>query len=257
MIARMTPYDLTAAALVLLFAYGGYRRGLIGFTLHLAGGVLAFVLAALLAPALVTPLARAAHLPIELARPLAVVGLTAALRYAFGFAIRELAGALSAIVRGIPPLAALDHLLGIVPGLALGVLFVLALTAVALALPVSGTVRDAAGQSWLATAVIGHPWEAWARVQRAWDAVSRAPEHIGMALPITGVAGLVVAGLAGWRLRALGAVPAPARPSPARRSAAPTSEGLVFVRAVLGTATALALMAGLVLLALARSHGRP
>src|SRR3712207_2700784 len=62
-IARMTPYDLTAAALVLLFAYGGYRRGLIGFTLHLAGSVLAFVLAALLAPALVTPLARAAHLP--------------------------------------------------------------------------------------------------------------------------------------------------------------------------------------------------
>ncbi|MER3421067.1 MAG: hypothetical protein C4290_11330, partial [Chloroflexota bacterium] len=124
----MTEFDLMAVALVLVFAYGGFRRGLIAFVLQLTGGVLAFALAAALAPYLAPRVATLTGLPGTLARPALVIALTGALRFVFGVALREVGYTLRTLLRLVPPLALLDRVLGIVPGTALGVVVVLALT---------------------------------------------------------------------------------------------------------------------------------
>src|SRR4051812_35646171 len=116
--------DVAAAALVLAFAYKGYRTGLIGVVLGLTSGLLAFALAAVLAPLLAPLLMPLAHdlgrVPAFLVQPALMVALTVALRFALGVAVRELGGVLRMAVRGVPPLALIDRLLGIVPMAALG-----------------------------------------------------------------------------------------------------------------------------------------
>lgn len=262
----MTQFDVAALALLAAFGYSGYRRGLLVFVLHLTGGVLAFALAAVLAPLLAPQIARMAHLPLLVAQPAAVIGLTAALRVVFGFAVRELATALRTLIGAIPPLAFLDRLLGIVPGLAIGALFVVAVTVAAVSLPVGRGVHDAAESSWVARNVVARPDDVLATARRLWDGLVVNPPRLGM-LPLgTGVAGLWLAAFAAHRLRVgqsatpqaaagLDFTEAPTRraPYPVPDTSANATDPLALPRLLLGMTTAGLLMA--VLVTLSRLRG--
>jgi hypothetical protein len=189
------------AALVLVFAYAGYRRGLLAFVLLLAGGMLAFALAAVLAPPLAAYVAPALRLPEVVARPVAVVLLTGGLRFVFGFAVRELAAVVRALVHAIRPLALVDHALGVAPGTGLGVLVVLAVTLGALALPDGNRIHDEAARSWLARNVIEQPEETLAAVRRLWDELIVTPPDIAVLPLAAGIGGLWLGAVAAWWLR--------------------------------------------------------
>lgn len=195
-------FDMAAVAVLAVFAYGGYRRGLMGFVLSLTGGLLAFALAAVVAPLLAPYVARYLRVPLFVAQPVAVVGLTAALRLVFGVAVRELAGALRSLVHAIPPLKMLDQVLGIVPGLALGAAFVLAVMVATLSLPLGRATHDAAASSWVARTIVTRPEDAMATGRRLWDQIVVAPPRLS-ALPLAlGVGGLWLGAFAAYRMRA-------------------------------------------------------
>ena len=247
----VTQYDIVAAALLLVFGYSGYRRGLLGFVLHLTGGVLAFGLAAALAPLFAPQIARSVRLPAIIVQPAAIVVLTAALRVLFGFAVRELATALQAMAHAIAPLALLDRLLGIIPGLALGALVVLAVTFAALALPLGQTTREVAAESWVARNVVTRPEDALTTLQRLWNALVMAPPRLSLAPLAVGVGGLWVGAFAARRARrahAVGAAQEASTRAVIRRPAAQEiADPLAFPRTVLGILLATAMMAALLL----------
>ncbi len=239
-----------AVALVLVFAYGGYRRGLIAFALHLAGGVLAFALAAALAPHLAPRVAALTGLPGALARPALVVALTGLLRSIFGFALREVGYTLRTLLRLVPPLALLDRVLGIVPGAALGVVVVLALTLVTLTLPLYQSLHDAAAASWLARHVIAHPEQTLRALRQLWEEWVVTPPRISLLPLAAGTGGLWLAAIAGYRLRrslqvaALRAAPTVRVPRTAPGEAEAAGE-LALARLLLGVLTAGAMIAAL------------
>lgn len=250
----MSQFDAAMAALVLVFAYAGYRRGLLGFVLHLAGGMLAFALAAALAPLLAAQVAPALRLPEVVARPVAVVALTGALRFVFGFAVRELASTVRSLVHAIRPLATIDHLLGVIPGMGLGVVVVLALTLAALELPVGGWARESAADSWLARSVVTQPEQALGTVRRLWDGLVVSPPSIAVVPLATGITGLWLGALAAWRLRT-GRPRDDISEAPTRRVARPalseagTADVMAVPRLIAGLAAACTAMAVLLLLA--------
>lgn len=254
----MTEFDIAGAALVAAFAYSGYRRGLMTFVLYLTGGLLAFALAAVLAPLLAPYVAQAVHVPAVVARPVAIILLTGALRLLFGFAVRELATALRALIQGIPPLALVDHLLGVFPGAALGALFVLALALAALTLPVGQSVHTAVATSWIAERVVTRPDEALAAVRRLWDGIVVAPPRLSV-LPLgIGIGGLWLGAFAAYRMRGATAEQA-LREAPTRRIERPAvalsdaADPFAVPRAALGLAAAAAIMA--LLVGLSRAGG--
>jgi uncharacterized membrane protein required for colicin V production len=250
----MNQVDLAALALVLAFAYRGYRSGVIGLLLGLTGGLVAFLLAALLAPLLAPYLAPfvtdTVRLPEFLLRPVLIVGLTLALRFVLGFAVRELSHVIRMAIQAVPPLALLDRLLGIVPGAALGAMLVLALLLVALALPTEWGVRDAAAESWTVRTVVSQPEETLRRLWSLAETLLTNPPRLdGLVLGV-GVTTLAAAAVGARQLR-----------GPARQVAfeeAPTlrthrtavTEAAGFdppavIRIVLGVGVALALAAAL------------
>jgi hypothetical protein len=90
--------------------------------------------------------------PAWLLRPALLVSLTLALRFLLGFAVRELVSVISLLIRGVPPLALADRLLGILPAVALGAVLAVALVAVARALPLGAGVDRQIDNSWLVRA---------------------------------------------------------------------------------------------------------
>jgi uncharacterized membrane protein required for colicin V production len=254
----MTEFDLMAVALVLVFAYSGYRRGLIAFALQLAGGVLAFALAAALAPYLAPRLATLTDLPGALFRPALVVALTGLLRFVFGFALREVGYTLRTLLRLVPPLALLDRVLGIVPGTALGVVVVLALTLAALTLPVHPGLRDAAAASWLARHVIARPEQTLRALRQLWEGWVVTPPRISLLPLAAGTGGLWLGAIAGYRLRrSLGVAAVRAAPTVRVPRIAPgeaeAAGELALARLVLGVLTAGALIAALLAYGLLRA----
>lgn len=253
----MTQYDLAAVAALLAFGYSGYRRGLIVFVLQAAGSVLAFALAAVLAPALVPSLASAIDLPEMALRPLAVAALTLALRVLFGFALRELAAVVRALLDAVPPVAAIDRMLGIVPGLALGALVVLAVSLALLTLHAAGPLHTAVTESWLARHVLTQPEAVLATVRRLWDELVAVPPHSATAPVVAGVGGLWMSALVVWRWRGT-AAQRPERVPTRRALRAPETTALMAdplagPRAALGVLTAVGVMALLVVLARLRA----
>lgn len=253
----MTEFDLLAAALVLAFAYGGYRRGLIAFALQLVGGALAFALAAVLAPHLAPRVAALTGLPGALARPVLVVALTGLLRFIFGFALREVGYTLRTLLRLVPPLALLDRVLGIVPGAALGAVVVLALTLAALTLPLPQSLRDAATASWLARHVVAHPEETVRALRQIWQEWVVTPP-ISLLPLAAGTGGLWLAAIAGYRLRrplqiaALRAAPTVRAPRTPAGEVEAASE-LALARLLLGVLAAGAMIAALLAYGLLRA----
>jgi hypothetical protein len=248
--------DVAAAALVLAFAYKGYRTGLIGVVLGLTGSLIAFALAAVLAPLLAPALMPVAHdlarVPAYLVQSALMVALTVALRLALGLAVRELVGVLRMLVRGVPPLVLIDRLLGIVPMAALGALLALALVLVAMNLPADLGTREAAADSWLARAVIAHPQEAYANLRDLADRLLTDPPRVNGLVLAAGTAGLAVAVVASWPLRASARASAfheapTVRIPRARLAEAELSDPLAWLRAMMGVGVALALAAALLL----------
>jgi uncharacterized membrane protein required for colicin V production len=262
---RVNQIDLAVLTLVLLFGYKGYRTGFIGFLLGLTGGLLAFALAAALAPLLapvVTPLvSERLGVPSALVRPALVVVLTMGLRLVLGRAVRELAAVLGLVIRGVPPLALLDRLLGVVPSAALGGLLALALVLVALQLPTDVAGRRSVDDSWVAHNIIRQPEQTVGRLKALGERlIADPPRANGLVLGLS-VAGLVLAGLTVARLggpaRTAAFHEAPTRRSRRGGSAPPvadaeTSDPLALIRVTLGVGVALAMMAALVFL----SNGR-
>jgi uncharacterized membrane protein required for colicin V production len=248
----MTHFDLAALALLLVFGYSGYRRGLVVFVLQLAGGVLAFALAAFMAPALVPYLAQHLRVPDALLRPVAIAGLTLVLRAIFEFAVRELALALRGVLDAVPPLTLIDRTLGIVPGLALGGLVVLAITLALLSLPKENGLHGAAAESWLARNVVTRPEEAIASVRRMWAGLVLAPPRMGLLPVAAGAAALWLGALAAWRMRDKTDErllrEAPTRPMPHAYATEDTVDLFAWARATLGLAAAGAIAVLLLLL---------
>jgi len=254
--------DVAALTLVLLFAYKGWRSGFVGVALGLTGGLLAFGLAAVLAPVLapmVTPsVAERLGVPHALVRPALVVGLTVALRFLLGLAVRELAAVLGLLIRGVPPLAVADRLLGVLPSAALGAALALALMLVALQLPEDVAVHRPIEDSWTVRNVVHRPGETAARLRALGERLLTDPPRAdGFALGL-GAAGLALAGFTAARLggpaRVAAFHEAPTRRSrrPAPAAEADADAALVLVRLTLGVGVALAMMAALVLLSGAR-----
>lgn len=248
----MTGFDTAAAALMLVFAYSGYRRGLLTFVLHLTGGVLAFGLAAALTP-IVTPLiVRRLDLPLGIAQPGTIVAVTLTLRGLFGFAVRELAACLRVVLRAVPPLAWADHMLGVAPGLALGGIVVIAIALVALTLSLPPGAHDAVASSWLVRNVLTHPDETLATVRRAWNRLMLSPNPLD-ALPLAvGTGGLWLGAFAARRFRGQAVVErwddAPTRRMVAPAAAEDDVDAMALPRAALGVSAAGAVVAALYLL---------
>lgn len=253
--------DVAALLLVLAFAYKGYRTGLVRLLLGLTGGLLAFGLAAALAPpaasALSPVVTERLGVPVWLLRPAMLVALTLALRFLLGFAVRELAAVISLLIRGVPPLVLADRLLGILPAALLGAALALALVAVAQTLSLNAGIDRQIDQSWLVRTVVSRPEDA---LRRAWQVGERAltnpPRVNGYALGI-GLGGLALAAFAAGRLRgpALAAARADA---PTRRMASRTTtqssaaEPVAWARIGAGVMVAGAMAAGLFVATAAR-----
>ena len=248
--------DLAALALVVVCAYKGYRTGLVGLLLGLTGGLLAFGLAAALVPLLaplVTPFAAdQLRLPALLIRSALLIVLTFTLRFLLGFAVRELTGVLRLLIRGVPPLALADRLLGVVPAAAFGGLLALAVMAVTLALPRQMGVRGLAEDSWLVRTVISRPEQTLARIRDVGARLLTDPPRVNGLVLIAGVAGLGVATVGAGRLRGQ-AQAAAFQGAPTRRATRATSaevelaDPLAWIRAVFGVGVALVMAAGLML----------
>jgi uncharacterized membrane protein required for colicin V production len=139
--SRVTHLDWLIAAIVVLTALGGYRRGLIGSVLSLAGLVAGAIVGARLASHY---LAGGDH-----SRYTALVGLVAAV---VGISVfRLLASIVARFIRGglhlMPPLRLLDSLGGLLVGAIWGLAFVWVLGAVALQVPGRPKIRRDVRQS--------------------------------------------------------------------------------------------------------------
>jgi hypothetical protein len=132
----VTRVDWIALAVVAITALGGWRRGLLGTTLSLAGLVAGAVLGARLAPHLLAEGSSSPYLPVA-ALAGAVIG--AAL-------LQAVATGAASYVRGglhlMPPLRALDTLGGVAAGAVWGLVLVWAAGAVALQLPGQRNLRQ-------------------------------------------------------------------------------------------------------------------
>lgn len=257
----MNSVDLAALLLVLAFAYRGYRTGLVRVVLGLTGGLLAFGLAAALAPvaaSAVSPLvSERLGVPAWLLRPALLVALTLALRFLIGFAVRELVAVISLLIRGVPPLALADRLLGIMPAALLGAALALAVVAVAQTLPLGADVDRQIDDSWLVRAVVSRPEDT---LRRAWQIGERAitdpPRVNGYALGL-GLGGLALAAFAAGRLRGpvltAARAEAPTRRMPGRAVTQPESaEPLAWARISAGVLLGLAMVVGLLVASSAR-----
>jgi uncharacterized membrane protein required for colicin V production len=251
--------DLTALTLVLLFAYKGYRTGLVSVVLGLTGGLLAFGLAAALAPMLapsVTPIVSdRLGVPSILVRPTLVIVLTLSLRFLLGFAVRELASVLGFLIRGVPPLAIADRILGILPSAALGGALALVLVFIALNLPNGIAGRDRVEESWVARNVVTQPGQAIQRLRSAGERLVTQPPRVNGYVLGAGVGGLTVAAFAATRLRGPEMLPnTSVRRRETRHMSRPRAaetelaDPLAWVRVTFGMALALAMAAVLVFL---------
>ena len=254
--ARVNQVDIAALALVLAFGYKGYRTGFIAVLLGLTGGLLAFGLAAVLAPVLaplVVPFAAGRlRVPAYLIHPALVVALTFALRFMLGYAVRELTGVLRLLVRGVPPLAAADRLLGILPAAALGGLLAVALLLVTMALPSSLGLRRYVQDSWVARTLISHPERTLHHLRNAGERLLTDPPRINRVVLSIGVAGLGLATVSAGRLRgparSAAVSQAPTRRAPSSAYAGTGAlEPFAWARALLGVGVALVVAAALVL----------
>jgi len=147
-------FDAVALALLALFAWRGYRRGILGWVAGIGASLLALALAVALAPKVAPLIVADAGWSRTLSERVAFVALLAVLRLAAGLAARELVTSLRPFLRAIPLLGLVDHLLGVVPSVAIGAVLVALLLLAALALPLDRRLHDGAAASYVGRTAI-------------------------------------------------------------------------------------------------------
>jgi hypothetical protein len=133
-----TWFDLAALVLLVLLTWNGFRRGLLAWLAGIGATLLSLGLSFVLAPLVPALLPHEKGLSGIVEERIAFVILLIALRLLLGFVLRLL-----------PPLNLLDHLLGIVPGVVMWAVLILVFLAAALLLPIDGRVRQAAADSYI------------------------------------------------------------------------------------------------------------
>ena len=159
-------FDAVALGLMLLLAWRGYRRGALGWIAGLGSSLLALALALALAPAVGQLVAGHSGVGSLIGQRAAFVVLLIVLRVLLGWALHELVAAIRPLLRALPPLSLLEHLLGVIPSLALGALLLLVLLGAALLLPIDRRLHDAAAGSFVGRLTI-------AEADRAVELLSR------------------------------------------------------------------------------------
>jgi uncharacterized membrane protein required for colicin V production len=145
--AGLTWFDAAAFLLLLLFAWHGFQRGLLSWIVGVGAALLSLALSLVLSPVVAGFFEHQSPWTRIAGERIAFVVLLIGLRIILGLALREFVRALRPVLNAVPPLALLDHLLGIVPSLVLGVCVVLLALLAALFLPLDSRVHDLAARS--------------------------------------------------------------------------------------------------------------
>jgi len=148
-----TWFDGLAAVLLILFAWHGYRRGLLYFLAGLGATLLSLTFSFLLAPFVPALLPPTHSWDAVIEERVAFAVLLIASRMILGLVFRELILALRPVLHVLPPLRFADHLLGMVPSLAMGMLLILVLLLLGIVLPLGARIHDAAARSYVDRAV--------------------------------------------------------------------------------------------------------
>ncbi len=150
-----TWFDGLAVGLLFLFAWNGYRRGLLYFLAGIGATIFAFAISFLFAPLAPVLLPPAHGWDGVVEQRVAFAVLLIASRLVLGLVFRELILALRPILRLVPPLGFADHVFGMVPSLAIGILAVIVLLVLSLVLPLDRRIHEAAANSYVARAIEG------------------------------------------------------------------------------------------------------
>lgn len=146
---RLNWLDATAIALLLLFAWQGYRRGALGWIAAIGSSLLALVGAFLFAPAVAQAVAGRSEIGRLVTERIAFLVLLVALRFVLGWVMHELVASLRSVLWTLPPLGLIDRLLGVIPSVALGALLIAIILFAAILLPIDQRLHNAATQSYL------------------------------------------------------------------------------------------------------------
>ena len=116
---------MAAIALLLLFAWQGYRRGALGWIAAIGSSLLALAAAFLFALALAQAVAGHSAWEQIIGERIAFFVLLIVFRFVFGWVMHELVGSLRSILWALPPLGLIDRLLGVIPSVALGLILLI------------------------------------------------------------------------------------------------------------------------------------
>lgn len=145
----MSWVDLVAGLVLLWLALAGFRNGLMAGVLSLAANFGAVCVAALLTPSAAAWGREQFDVPALLAEPAAFVALLVAGLAVAGTLAAAAVGLTREAFRRVPVLAALDHVLGPLPSLAVGVAMLAVLSLAVVALPFDvGAKRDVQSSLW-------------------------------------------------------------------------------------------------------------
>jgi uncharacterized membrane protein required for colicin V production len=145
----LTWFDAAAFVLLLLFAWHGFQRGLLSWIVGVGAAILSFVLSLILSPVVAGLFVNQSPWSRIAGERIAFFGLLIGLRIVLGLALRELVGALRPVLNAIPTFGFLDHVLGVVPSLALGIVVVVLALLAALFLPIDRRLHDMAAKSYV------------------------------------------------------------------------------------------------------------
>jgi uncharacterized protein YkwD/uncharacterized membrane protein required for colicin V production len=154
-VERLNWLDVVVLVGLAISAIGGVRRGFLFGVVDLAGAALALVGAFLgYEPVSAWLTTTFPNLPPMVAGLIALLGLVLVIQFAFGFVAGLLVRAIYPLLLAVRPLLALDRLLGLLPGLARGVILVTLLLLPFAVLPVLPVVGSAIEDSTLASRLV-------------------------------------------------------------------------------------------------------
>ncbi|HSX57809.1 MAG TPA: CvpA family protein [Candidatus Saccharimonadales bacterium] len=140
--------DLLVLILIIFLIWQGYKVGLVAGLLNLLVTVASFFLALNIYPFVADFLAKTFSMDQNIARVFAFLATLVTLEISINFFATYFYGKIAPYYRRSKPVAKLDHYLGIIPSLAIGIFFILILQLMLLTLPVKAWLRDPISESW-------------------------------------------------------------------------------------------------------------